>query len=398
MEQAPPSARPRTYVVGCDAKSDIRVFSGTTYHLAMQGVQDGLLTGMVNLYPRGTHAWRAYARAGWWKLKGGFTGRSGFKFTDGFLDAIWRRNLPVLGGSKIVNNFQLFGSHFQRSYRTFGIEPYFYIDGTLGEYFSDYRLFDTAKIDETAIRQALTIEREGYASCCKIVVMSRRTAANIIQHYDVSQDKLHIVPPGANIPERLLVSLDNRPEWRLRADRRRLIVGFIGLYPERKGLPTIADAVQLLRHSGYDVRLHIIGKCPPEIARRDGVTHFGVIDKTVDIDRFIEIVCNIDVGCMLSHAETAGIALLEFLRMGVPVIATDVGGIPDIVELGAGQFVSPEIRASDLAEHLARLLDEPERLAELRESAWRRRQNASWRRVVRELRDVLDQPSHRGEA
>jgi glycosyltransferase involved in cell wall biosynthesis len=84
--------------------------------------------------------------------------------------------------------------------------------------------------------------------------------------------------------------------------------------------------------------------------------------------------------------------------MGVPVIATDVGGIPDIVELGAGQFVSPEIRASDLAEHLARLLDEPERLAELRESAWRRRQNASWRRVVRELRDVLDQPSHRGEA
>jgi glycosyltransferase involved in cell wall biosynthesis len=169
-----------------------------------------------------------------------------------------------------------------------------------------------------------------------------------------------------------------------------LIVGFIGLYPERKGLPTIADGVQLLRRAGYDIRLHIVGKCPLEISRRDGVTHFGVIDKTVDIDRFINIVSNIDVGCMLSRAETAGIALLEFLRMGIPVIATDVGGIPDIMKLGAGYLVAPEIRASDLAEHFARLLDEPEWLAELQENAWRRRQNASWRRVIRELKGVLN--------
>ena len=101
--------------------------------------------------------------------------------------------------------------------------------------------------------------------------------------------------------------------------------------------------MQLLRRAGYDIRLHIIGKCPPEISKRDGVTHFGLIDKRVDIDRFIEIIRNVDVGCMLSRAETAGIALLEFLRMGVPVMTTDVGGIPDIVDLGAGQLFLPEI-------------------------------------------------------
>jgi glycosyltransferase involved in cell wall biosynthesis len=60
------------------------------------------------------------------------------------------------------------------------------------------------------------------------------------------------------------------------------------------------------------------------------------------------------------------------------------------VELGAGELVLPETGPSDLAEHLARLLDDPDRLDELRENAWRRRQNASWRRVVRELKDVLD--------
>jgi glycosyltransferase involved in cell wall biosynthesis len=386
MSQASSSLAPRTYVVGCDAKSNMRVFSGTTYHLALQGMEDGLLSGMVNLFPRGVTAWRIYARAGWWKLKAGF-GRRGYKFTDDFLDALWRRHLPRLKGAKIINNFQLFGSHFLRAHRAFEIEPYYYIDGTLREYFGGYGAFDMADIGASAIAQALAVEREGYASCRKIVVMSRRTATAIVQHYDVSRDQLRIVPPGANIPERLLAALDQGPERRPHG--RALTVGFIGLYPERKGLPIIADGVQLLRKSGYDVRLNVIGKCPPHIAQQDGVANFGVIDKRVHIDRFLKIIRGLDIGCMLSRAELTGIALLEFLRLGVPVIATDVGGIPDILELGAGQLVSPDIRANDLAERLARLVDAPERLEELRQNAWRRRQNASWRRVVRELKDVL---------
>ena len=390
MQQASPTARRRTYVVGCDVKRDIRVLSGITYHLAQQGVEDGLLSGMMNLYPRGIGDWRVFARAGLWKLSGGLRGRHGFKFTDGYLDGIWTHGLPALRDSIVINNFQLFGSHFLQSHRAFGIEPYFYIDGTLDEYFGDYRAFDTAKIDETAMRHALTVEREGYATCRKIVVMSRRTAVNITQHYDVPQRKIHIVPPGANIPERLLETLDSRPDRGRQADRRPFIIGFIGLYPERKGLPTIAEAVHLLRGAGYDIRLHVIGNCPPDIARRDGIVNFGLIDKSVDMDRFIEIVRNVDVGCMLSRAELTGIALLEFLRMGVPIIATDVGGIPDIVDLGAGYVVPPQISPGDLAQRLVRMIDEPERLAELQENAWRRRHNASWRRVVHELKAVLN--------
>ena len=76
--------------------------------------------------------------------------------------------------------------------------------------------------------------------------------------------------------------------------------------------------------------------------------------------------------------------------MGVPIIATDVGGIPDILELGAGQLVSPEISADDLAQSLAHLIDEPDKIAQLKQSAWRRRHNASWRRAVQELKGVLN--------
>lgn len=254
MNLASPSTRRCTYLVGCDVKEDIRVFSGITYHLAMQGVEDGLLTGMINLHPRGIGDWRIFVRAGLWKLRGGLHGRYGFKLTDKYLDSIWERGLPALRGSIVINNFQLFGLHFLRSHEAFGIEPYCYIDGTLDEYFGNYRPFDTAKLDQTAMRHALAVEREGYASCRKIVVMSKRSAENITQYYNVPQRKIHIVPPGANISERLLEPLDSRPKRFHRTGKNTFVVGFTGLFPERKGLPTIAEAIRLLRRSGYNVR------------------------------------------------------------------------------------------------------------------------------------------------
>jgi glycosyltransferase involved in cell wall biosynthesis len=392
-----PSSRLRTYVVGCDARSDIQVFSGTTFHLALQGVRDGLLTGMVNLYPKGLSGWPVYARAGWWYLVGSIRGRRhGFKFTNEYLDAIWKRHLPALHGSTIINNFQVFGPRFLRSYESFGILPYVYVDATLTEWFNTYRPFEAAILDETAMRRAIAVERAGYASCRKVVVMSKRSAAHIVADYGVPRTKVHVVPPGANIPEYVIETLESRLGPRLQPEGRKLVVGFAGYAYERKGLPTIAEAVRLLRHAGYDVRLHIIGNCPPEIAQRDGVTHFGLIDKSVEMDRFLGIVGRVDVACMLSRAENAGIALLEFLRLGVPIIGTDVGGIPDIVELGAGELVAPEISAVELAQLLARLIDEPYRLAELRERAWRLRHNASWGRAVQALKGLLERVSGQG--
>lgn len=381
--------RSRTYLVGSDKKRDIHVFSGITYHLALQGVQDDWLSGMINLYPRGIGAWRVYARAAWWNYGGGVRRRLGFQFTDGYLDGIWKRGLRILQGATVINNFQLFGLQFLQSHQAFGIVPYFYIDATLGEYFGDYRRFDTAGIGESVIRHALAVERAGYARSHKLAVMSKRSATYLVQHYDVPRDRIHVVPPGANIPEHLIEKFDDQHEPNFASKKTSLTIGFIGLSPERKGLPTISEAVRLLRSAGYDIYLNVIGACPPEISQQDGVNHFGLIDKSTDMDHFIEIMQGIDIGCMLSRAEAAGIAYLEFLRMGVPVIATDVGGAPEILKLGAGQLVSPGTSAPELAQLLAEMIDEPYRLEELREKAWRRRHNASWRRAVRELKVLL---------
>ena len=56
----------------------------------------------------------------------------------------------------------------------------------------------------------------------------------------------------------------------------------------------------------------------------NGVEFLGIIDKPTDLPRFIEAIRSVDLGCQLSRAELAGIAMMEFLRVGVPIIATNI--------------------------------------------------------------------------
>jgi len=52
-------------------------------------------------------------------------------------------------------------------------------------------------------------------------------------------------------------------------------------------------------------------------------------------------------------------------------------------------LVPPAVSAEELAQLLARIIDEPNRLQALRETAWRRQYNASWRRAVQELKEIV---------
>ncbi len=378
----------RKILVGLDVKDDMHAFSGTTYHLGAEGVRAGFLTATEHLFPKGMKALPIYAAAAWWKLRGGLRNRRGFKYTNTYVDAIWRRHLARFSGAAVISNFQLFGPYFVRRHRSFDVVPYIYTDGSLWEYFNTYAPFDTAGIDKQAMRQALITEQESYDNARAVMVMSARSANCLAERYAVPRTKMHVIPPAANIPEPIIYRLEPRIEER-RGERDTLVVGFVGLAAERKGLPVIAAAIQLARSRGLDVRLNVIGNCPPEIAARPEVSYFGRIDKRTNIEQFIEIVGALDLGCMLSRAELAGIALLEFLRLGVPVIASDVGGIPDIIALGAGELVRPDITAEELATIFTRLMEDRDHLRRLQRLAWERRHRASWKRVIEDLQYAL---------
>jgi glycosyltransferase involved in cell wall biosynthesis len=69
-----------------------------------------------------------------------------------------------------------------------------------------------------------------------------------------------------------------------------------------------------------------------------------------------DVVAAFDIGVMCSKVETHGISILEMMAAGVPVIAPEVGGIPEIIRHEENGFLLPQGDSDRLAEAIVRLL------------------------------------------
>jgi glycosyltransferase involved in cell wall biosynthesis len=76
-----------------------------------------------------------------------------------------------------------------------------------------------------------------------------------------------------------------------------------------------------------------------------------------------------DVFLLPSSEESFGLAALEAMACGVPVVASNAGGIPELVVDGEGGFTFPVGDTSAMAERVVALLSDPRELARQRERA-----------------------------
>jgi colanic acid/amylovoran biosynthesis glycosyltransferase len=132
----------------------------------------------------------------------------------------------------------------------------------------------------------------------------------------------------------------------------------------RKGQEVLLDALSQLRSEGDDVVLTIVGDGP---ARRDielradelgvagAVTFVGALGR----DEVPGFYAKADAFCLPSFSEGVPIVLMEAMASGLPVVATQIMGVPELVNNGYGLLVPPA-RADALAHALSRLMHDPE--------------------------------------
>lgn len=366
-----------------------RSFSGSTVYCGKAAIAEGLMEGAFALTTDKLNM-SLYTKASVWKAMRMLGGRQwgGYKYHPAYSDTLWSQYLPGLASSVVISNSQVLGNYFFANCEKADVTPCFYIDGTLTEYFQGYASVGDSvvtRIDCDVTSRAISLERAGYHRAPRIIAMSRATMRNLRDEYGVRPERMALVLPGANIADEAVPPPSTHTGW----VGSEFTLGFVGLYPLRKGLDKLADAVRILRQRGAPIRLRVVGNCPDAIAAMDGIDHMGIINKASDLPRFVETIRSVDLGCQLSRAELTGIAMMEFIRVGVPIIATNIGGIPDMFEDGGGVLVSPDITVEQLAEELHTLMTDTERYQALRQAAVRRMEWASWRRVARELDQAL---------
>ena len=178
-------------------------------------------------------------------------------------------------------------------------------------------------------------------------------------------DRIDVLTYGVD-PARLAA----RASRRERAPGAPLRVAFIGSVMHHKGTDVAVDAV-LATPGAIELRIHgrttdvpEFGEPLRERASRDPrITFPGPFER----ERLGEVLADTDVLVVPSRwYENTPFVMLEAFAAGVPVLATDLGGLAELVEDEVSGELFPVGDAADLGRRIARLAREPERLASYR--------------------------------
>src|SRR5574341_401596 len=191
------------------------------------------------------------------------------------------------------------------------------------------------------------LERAVYQNADINFVMSKNIARSMIEQYRCHPDRVVCIYAGAN------TDIDNGALDNSNYCNKNIL--FVGVDWERKGGPVLIEAFKSVLKVYPDARLTIVG-CSPKIA----VRNCEIIGR-VNIDKVEQFYRKASVFCLPTNNEPFGIVLLEAMAHKLPVVATDIGAIPDfILNEENGYLVKPN-NVEQLTNALINLIGNPEK-------------------------------------
>jgi phosphatidylinositol alpha-mannosyltransferase len=167
---------------------------------------------------------------------------------------------------------------------------------------------------------------------------------------------------------------------------------FVGRFEPRKGLLDLLKAYRILRKTGCQCRLLVVGGGPQErearryVATRRlvGVEFLGRVsdDEKTQLFRTADVFVSPATG-----GESFGIVLLEAMAAGAPIVASDIHGYKGVVRRGREGLLVPPHEPKQLAASIARLLREHDLAAEMSAAGIVRAEEFSWPRVTAKVDD-----------
>lgn len=188
---------------------------------------------------------------------------------------------------------------------------------------------------------------------------------------DKTNDRLEVIYPPFNL-EKYDIAV-RTPRNQIESIGKR--VGFVGRLSEEKSVETLIKAMGLVISEIADVRCMIVGTGPLESQLRNYCETLNIsesIEFTGYKENSFEALREMDVFVLPSRTEGCPIVILEAMAMGLPVVATDVGGNPELVVHNHTGILFSKGDEQKLAEAIIEIVNNRERAREMGQNGRKR--------------------------
>ena len=234
-------------------------------------------------------------------------------------------------------------------------------DATYGQLIGYYPEY--SNLMKRSIYEKNTIQDLALKKASAVIYSSAWAAQSALEDYGADPKKIHVVPFGANLdkPPSREVALA-----REKSERCRLL--FLGADWVRKGGDLAFETLLKLKELDVQAELIVCGCIPPQGVAHERMTFIPFLDKNDERQRkeLEQLLMSVDFLLVPTRADCTPIVFCEASAFGLPVIATNTGGVPEVVREGENGFLLPhEARGDAYAEVIARVYHDDERYAAL---------------------------------
>ncbi|MBW2301676.1 MAG: glycosyltransferase family 4 protein [Deltaproteobacteria bacterium] len=242
-----------------------------------------------------------------------------------------------------------------------------------------------------------------YADACTV---NSKATQDLVRKIS-NRDDIEIIPMGVDVDLFENVKRNKRRTKRLPRERKTVL--FVGRLIEVKGVEYLIRAVPKILAIHPDLELLIIGSGPEKsrlvkLAEILNVQDSVVFKKEIPQEELPDYYCVADVVVLPSihtrkgETEGLGVVLLEAMACGVPVVGSNVGGIPDIIKHGETGLLAAEKDPEDLADKILKLVDDKRLRKRVIENGLKLvRENFSWDVIAEKFLQVYREVMQNGK-
>lgn len=236
-----------------------------------------------------------------------------------------------------------------------------------------YPIFDKQKLYS---RAWIDLEKTVYEHAYINFTWSAHISRSMIEQYHCDPQRVVCVYAGSN------VDVTDKPLTNNNYHNKNIL--FVGMDWERKGGPELVEAFKRVRAKHPDAKLTIVG-CSPTIDV-PGVQVVGRVP-IGDVPRYYQ---NASIFCLPSKLEPFGIAFIEALAHKLPVVAANIGAVPDFVVNGENGFLVEPGAVEELALALVTVLDSPDMCRQFGVQGYQIAQRYTWSSVGERLKQHIE--------
>jgi glycosyltransferase involved in cell wall biosynthesis len=208
-----------------------------------------------------------------------------------------------------------------------------------------------------------------------IIACSQEDRRRMIERQKIAPDAVRFVPNGIDgrspTPAR-----DVRAELEISSDA--LVAGSVGALRAQKRFDVLLRAAAELKQRCPGVRVVIAGEGAERAGLEQLATELGLGDTLLMLGARTDVpdvLRAFDVAVTSSDFEGSPLSVMEYMEAGLPVVATAVGGLPQIIEDGVHGILVPRRDPAALAGAIEELLTNPERRRALGDAGRERRRS-----------------------